>query len=228
MNKLIFLCALLYAGTNAISQDCSKFYPLFEGVTSQITSYGANQKVAGIIDYRVDKIQKNSGVVLATMNTTIKDKKGKLITETNYEVSCSGDGVSIDFKSMMSSFNLKQFENLETEISGTNLELPNNLSIGQELPDASVNIKINMSGINMETAININNRKVIGKEDVTTPAGTFNCYVIRYNSEVSTMGMNQSSESKQWITEGIGMVKQEDYNKKGKVSSSSLLTAFSK
>jgi hypothetical protein len=162
------------------------------------------------------------------MNTTIKDKKGALIAETDYQVNCSGDVVSIDFKSMMSQHSLKQFENLETEVTGTNLDLPNNLSVGQELPDASMNIKINMSGINMETAININNRKVIGKEDVTTPAGTFNCYVISYSTDLSTMGMNQSSNAKQWITEGVGMVKQEDYNKKGKISSSSLLTAFSK
>jgi len=39
--------------------------------------------------------------------------------------------------------------------------------------------------------------------------------------------MTQTSNSKQWIAEGVGMVKQEDYQR-GKVSSSSVLTKFSK
>jgi hypothetical protein len=212
-----------------LSQDCSTFYPFSEGTTMQITSYGTNKKVAAIVDYTVKDVSTVSGVETATMNTTIKDKKGELIAESEYEMSCTGDRVSIDFKSMMSPQIVKQFKDLKTEITGTNLDLPNNLSVGQTLPDASMQMKISMSGINMDMATQITNRKVIDTEVVTTPAGTFDCYVITYNTDINmSMGMNQSSNAKQWISEGVGMVKQEDYNDKGKVTSSSLLTSFSR
>ncbi len=211
------------------SQNCSKFYPFSEGTTMEITSYGKNQKVAATIDYIVKGVSIVSGNETATMNTVIKDKKGKPIMETDYEMICSNDLVSIDFKSMMSPQLMNQFKDMETEVSGTNLNLPNSLSVGQTLPDASIEIKINMSGIKMDIATNMTNREVIGEEAITTPAGTFDCYVITYSMEVAmSMGVNQSSSAKQWISEGVGMVKQEDYNKKGKITSSSLLTAFNK
>ena len=43
---------LFIVGVNA-QNDCSKFYPLKEGVKFQITSYGKNDKVAAVIDYVV-------------------------------------------------------------------------------------------------------------------------------------------------------------------------------
>jgi hypothetical protein len=222
------LVALLLFTFPILSQECSTFYPFSEGTTMQITSYGANQKIAAIVDYTVTNVSTVSGVETATMNSTIKDKKGELIAETNYEMSCTGDRVSIDFKSMMSPQIMQQFKDMKTEITGTNLDLPNSLSVGQTLPDASMEIKISLSGINMDMATQIKNRKVIDKESVTTPAGTFVCFVITYNSDLNmSMGMSQSNSGKQWISEGVGMVKQEDYNEKGKVTSSSLLTSFS-
>ena len=229
IKKTSIAFVFLISTITVFSQNCSKFYPFSEGTTMEITTYGANQKVAAIIDYTIKKVSIVSGNETATMNTVIKDKKGNLIMETDYEMSCSNDQVSIDFKSMMNPQVMKQFKDMETEVTGTNLNLPNSLSIGQTLPDAAVEIKMNMSGINMDIATKMTNREVIDKESITTPAGTFDCYVITYTTEVAmSMGMNQSSSAKQWISEGVGMVKQEDYNKKGKTTSSSLLTALNK
>lgn len=229
VKKTITAFTLLLSTFSMISQSCSTFYPFSEGATMQITSYGANQKVAAIIDYIVKDITTVSGIETAKMNTIIRDKKGDLVTESNYEMSCTGDRVSIDFKSMMNPQLLKQFKDMETEITGTNLDLPNELSVGQTLPDASMDMKISMSGINMEMGTQIKNRKVIARESVTTTAGTFDCFVITYNIDINmSMGMSQSNSAKQWISEGVGMVKQEDYNERGKITSSSMLTAFNK
>jgi len=227
--KNTIVLVTLFLTSIGFSQNCSKYYPFSEGTTMEITSYEKNQKVAATIDYIVKDVSIISGNETATMSTVIKDKKGKPIMETDYEMICSNDLVSIDFKSMMSPQLMKQFKDLETEVSGTNLNLPNDLSIGQTLPDASIVIKMNMSGIKMDIATKMTNREVIGEESITTPAGTFDCLVITYSMEVAmSMGVNQNSSAKQWISEGVGMVKQEDYNKKGKITSSSLLTAFSK
>ncbi len=229
IKKVSIAIVFLISTITVFSQGCSKFYPFSEGVTSQITSYGANQKVSATIEYTVENVSIVSGIETATMNTIIKDKKGELIMETDYEMSCSNDQVSIDFKSMMNPQIMKQFKDLETEVTGTNLSLPNNLSVGQTLPDASIDIKISMSGIKMDMATKITNRKVIDRESITSPAGTFDCYVITYTTELAmSMGVSQSSTAKEWIAEGVGMVKHEDYDKKGKLTNSSLLTALNK
>jgi hypothetical protein len=82
-----------------------------------------------------------------------------------------------------------------------------------------------MGAVKMAMGVEMKDRIVEGMETITTPAGTFECYIISY--EVKTrMGLNKTNTAKQWIAKGFGLVKQEDYNKKGKVISSSLLTAF--
>lgn len=225
-----FIISLLLLATvfpQASAQTgCSKFYPLKEGTKAELTSYDKKGKIAAVVDYTIlNKTQTSEGEV-ATMKSSIKDDKGKLIAETEYDVTCDGTKISIDYNSMVSPMMMEQFQNMEYDISGVDLEIPNNLSVGQELPDAEMNMKISMSGINMNMDLTITNRKVIGKEDVTTPAGTFSCFVITYDM-ITKMGMTQTSNSKQWIAEGVGMVKQEDYQR-GKVSSSSVLTKFSK
>ena len=221
----LLLIATVFPQASA-QTGCSKFYPLKEGTKAEITSYDKKGKIAAVVDYIVLNKSKTSEGEVATMKSSIKDDKGKLIAETEYDVTCDGTKISIDYNSMVSPMMMEQFQNMEYDISGVDLEIPNNLSVGQELPDAAMNMKISMGGINMNMDLTITNRKVIGKEDVTTPAGTFSCFVITYDM-TTKMGMTQTSNSKQWIAEGVGMVKQEDYQR-GKVSSSSVLTKFSK
>ena len=79
---------------------------------------------------------------------------------------------------------------------------------------------------NMSTLIT--DREVLGKESVTTPAGTFDCYIITQSTHIKSMAANQKRTTKQWIAEGVGVVKSEDYNKKGKLDGTSVLTSFSK
>lgn len=227
--KKIFITAFVALGltSTALSQTgCSKFYPFKKGTRAELTSYDKKGKVAAVVDYVVlDKTQTTQGAV-ATMKSTIKDEKGKLIAETEYDITCDGTKISIDYNAMMSPMLMDQFQNMEYDISGIDLEIPNNLSVGQELPDAEMNMKISVSGINMNMDMTITDRKVAAQEDVTTPAGTFNCYLITYKI-TTKMGMTQTSNAKQWIAKDVGMVKQEDYQR-GKLSSKSVLTKFSK
>lgn len=59
-----------------------------------------------------------------------------------------------------------------------------------------MNMKINMSGTNMSMTVEITDREVIGKETITSPAGSFNCFVITYATDMKR-GMCQRSSLKQ-------------------------------
>ena len=209
------------------TQECNSYYPLVEGIKAQITSYDKKGKIAAVVDYQILDVRIDNDEKIAKITTTVQDKKGKQIAASNYDVSCNGDVVSIDFKSLVSPQLLDQYKNLDFEITGTNIEIPNNLNVGDKLPDSNMEMIMNMAGINMTMNIAMTDRKVTGQENITTPAGTYNCLVISYNTEFN-MGMSKKGTAKQWLSEGVGMVKQEDYNGKGKLISSSMLTAFSK
>ncbi|RMB56740.1 hypothetical protein EAX61_13110 [Dokdonia sinensis] len=226
--KILYLTIIAIAFTiSANAQDCSTFYPFSEGVSWEITSYGKKGKIEAVTNYNVSQVRSEGSEEIATFQTKVSDKKGEVIVEGGYDVKCFGDTVSIDFKSLMNAMMAQQYGEMDVTFTGTDINLPNNLTVGQELDDADMKMNMNMGGIGMNINVAMTDRKVIAQESVTTPAGTFDCYVLTYTTNVKTV-MSRSFSGKQWIAPGVGMVKQEDYNKKGKVTSSSELTAFSK
>ncbi len=219
----IILC---FAFINAQS-DCSNFYPLAQGTAFQYTSYNKKGKTEGIVDYKVTKVATTTSGSEATMTMNYKDHKGKEILTTDYTYSCDGNMVKIDYESLIPSQMLQQYDGMEMDISGTDIELPNDLSVGQELSDANVSVKVNMSGISMNIAVDMVGRKVEKKESITTPSGTYDCFVIYSENKTKIMVTNQTFPSRIWLAEGVGMVKQESYSKNGKLIGSTLLTKYS-
>lgn len=223
MRTIMLICAFFCFTSAVIAQDCSKYFPMDEGTKFQVTVYDKKDKVSGIMDYVVKEVNGNT----ATMFYEMRDEKGKMITSSEYGVTCTDDGVKIDFSSMMSPELLGQYKDMEVEMSGTDLLYPNNITAGQSLPDADVLMTVKMPPLNMKMNMNFFNRKVGGNESVTTPAGTFDCYVISYDSEAK-MGFKMTSSNKLWLSEGYGMIKSETYNKKGDLIGKSVLTSFQK
>jgi uncharacterized protein DUF3108 len=209
---------------------CSKYYPLEEGTAFQYTSYNKKDKADGVTDYKITKVANSNGQTTATMELRLTDKKGKEVYSSNYNFTCTGTGIKIDYKSLFPSQMMKQYEDmgLEMDITGTDIELPNNLSVGQDLADANVAISMNMGAMKMNIKVDMTNRKVEKKEKVTTPAGTFDCFLITETNTSKTMGATHEMQSKLWLTEGVGMIKQELYKKNGGLMSRSVLTKLNK
>lgn len=220
---ILFVCTLFFSAT-AISQNtCEAYYPFEEGAKFEITSFNKKGKKESIVNYEVTKIDNN----VATIKTKISDEKGKEITTTNYQITCEGSSISIDFKSMMNPDLFKQYKDMEMEMTGNNIELPNDLQVGQTLKDANLNMAMNMGGLKMNMSLDMINRKVNAKESITTPAGTFDCYALSYTTEMK-VGMKMIFKIKEWIAKGVGVVKSESYNKNGKLMGYSELTSISK
>jgi hypothetical protein len=215
---LMFLISI-----TTISQNCSTYYPFKEGAKFQITSFNPKGKKESVMDYEIVSIKND----VATIHTKITDAKGKEVTSASYDMTCNAEGVSIDFKSLMNPEMLKQYKDMEIDMKGSNIELPNNLSVGQNLKDAQLIMTLNMGAMKMNMTIDMVNRKVNSKESITTEAGTFNCFALSYNSEMK-IGLKQSFEIKEWISDGVGLVKSETYNKGGKLMGYSELTSISK
>jgi len=235
MKKLLFpiLSLLLIAG-NASAQCSNAFYRLQEGSEFEMTTYNKKDKPQGRIVYLISQVQEKGGAYEATFTNKIYDDKDKMVTEGDYVVICEGDYLKIDMQRLTASMEqLSAYDQMEVEAEGSFLELPSTLEVGQTLPDGHTTMKIKMSEGNMAMstiAIDILNRKVTAMESLTTPAGTFECYKITYNTDMNmkVMGFANKStfNSAEWVAKGVGVVKTETYDKKGNLNSYSLLTAY--
>lgn len=199
-----------------------------------MTHYSVKDKVTGKSLSQILSVDDNGGVLTAHIKGTAFDKKGEEITSMNFEYICDNGVLKMDMNKFIPVDMFGSDTDIEFEMKGDYLELPKSLEIGQSLKDGMIEGKMTMEGnpamANMALAVKIFNRKVEAKEDITTPAGSFSCYKISYEMESSTkvMGINNKVNLKgiDYLSEGVGVIKTESYNKKGNLSSYSLLTGY--
>lgn len=226
LKALTSLVFILIISSSLIAQNaCSKYYIFKEGVKFEMTAYDKIDKPTGIVKYEIINVTGNT----ATLKNEIFDEKGKSVLSSELGLICENDGLSIDFKSLMNNQVLEQYKEMDMDIdmSGTNIQIPNNLSPGQTLPDAKLIMTMSMSSISVKMEVQIINRKVLKNETLSTPAGNFDCVLISSDREMKmemAMGRSTTMSSKQWLAEGVGMVKSEEYDQKGNLISKSILT----
>lgn len=230
-NLLLLLCIGLAV---PVYSQCDYLYDLNEGTVFEMESFSANNKKQGRVLNKVVNFTETGNSFKATLESKIFDKKDKEAHTGEYQMICENGVMKIDMRQFIPNESLEAFQDAEIEMSGDYLTFPSDLAVGQSLEDGNMNVSISASGgmMNMTMETLITDRKVESKEQITTPAGTFDCYKVSYKLQSATkmMGMNMAHEFRNtdWISEGVGVVRTETYNSKGKLTSYTVLTRFEK
>jgi len=110
------------------------------------------------------------------------------------------------------------------------------MAAGQSLQDVNFKMEVMNKGA-VFSVINLDqtNRKVEGKESVTSAAGTWEAWKITYDGRFratiggpSGIGIPFNFKSTEWFAPGFGIVKTETYNKNDKLMGSTLITTIKK
>jgi hypothetical protein len=225
MKQIFYSIALSLVSTFSYSQTCDMFLPLEEGTTWEVTSYNAKGKEQDTqINTITSKKTIDSGEE-ATVKMEIKDAKEKDQIDMEYTVLCTADHLEMDMTMFIPEIPDTEGEGVEVKMTTKNLEFPNTLTEGLELAPGSMNMSTSMNGIKMMSMeVKIEDRKVTGNELLTTPAGTFKCYIITQTTTVKMGFINRSTTSTTYFAENVGVVKTENFDKKGKLESYQVLT----
>lgn len=228
INKIISLFAIILLIPAVQAQDCKLFFPENIGTIREMTNYDKKDRLTGRVHQTISDKNVSGGNISMDVETVIYDDKNEELNRSKVEVGCENGVFKIDMSDYVDEM-LEAYKEMDVELKGDNLQFPPNMSVGDELPEGNINIKVSSSGITMVNMdVTIKNRKVEGKEEITTPAGSFDCLKISYDTETKTNMFTINTSGIEWIAEGVGVIKSENYNKKGKLSSYSLLTKFEK
>ena len=231
MKKASLVFATLFSLIQfSFAQDCSQsFYAMKEGTKIVMTNFNDKGKVTSTNETLIKSIKADGSNFDATVEATMKNDKGKVLSEgKSYNVKCENGTIKLDISSMMMSDFASQMKNMEVTISGSGIDIPPTLTEGMTLSDGTTEMKMGTNGMTfMNWKFDIKNRKVEKKESITTPAGTFLCYKITYDMDVKVM-VKRSMKTVQWLAPGVGIVKSESYNQKGELESYMELTKFEK
>lgn len=230
--------ANLAEGLVMVGGDCTDFIWFKEGAMMKFEARDGKGKSVSQSEMMINKVYQNDAVTVAEVNMKDNDKN-----EFTMQFKCAGDKLYMDFASaieqMMAKTNpeskdavRKASENVEMGFSDGFMSFPKNMYPGQKLDDAVFTIKTKSANTTMDVTTSLTGRKVVAKEKITTPAGTFDCVKVVGN-RATTMyllgkerNMGKPTQEHVWIAPGIGTVKQENYTEKGKLESMSHLIEF--
>jgi len=226
-----FLLLVLFSGlicSLIVGQDCPMYYPVRENTQMEYKQYDKKGGLTGSSVQKITGIKTSANSTVAEISAEHFDAKGKSLGTVQLTAKCEAGIFYIDMKNYMSQQSSDQFKDMEMTVEGGNLEMPSDLKAGDVLKNGDLKMSFSNAGMTMmNMTISITNRKVEAVENVTTPAGTFECYKISYDIATKMM-INVKMKGTEWYAKNVGLVKSESYNNDGKLMGSNLLTGLTK
>jgi hypothetical protein len=219
---LFSACSIFSIQTEA---QCDVLSIFKEGTQTTMTHYEANGKVSAFTKTTYKDLQKTAEGVNITANTISYDKKDKMTASSDYTMKCINGVLYFDMK-MYTPQGANAPKNMDMSIEGADLEMPTDLEVGKKLNDAHMTFTLSSTEMPipaMKTELFIRNRKVEAKENITTPAGTFECYRISEDSEIKSI-FTVKAKTVMWFSPKYGNIKTESYKENGKLTGKSELT----
>lgn len=106
--------------------------------------------------------------------------------------------------------------------AGGESSLPSDMAPGDVLADVHAFVK----ALGLTMKISVTERKALRYETITTPAGTFDCIVVRERKVEKGMGRNRHTVADTWYARGIGMVRHDTYSPEFELQTSERLVSI--
>lgn len=214
MSAVMSAAAMMLAGgyyVSAQDYDKSGYCPLTEGMVLEYVNYDADGAVTGSY---VLKVASASGTLqkgTVVFDQYFYDADGRPVLGDGgnlpMEVTVGPDGT---VSRMNDAGKVMKVQDIMSK--GDASSVPSGLKTGMSIPDGSLKVKIGMISATIETK----DRKVVDHKEITVPAGTFDCFLVKEEQVTRTVG-SRTEKIETWYAAGIGCVKQTVYDRKGRL-----------
>jgi len=223
---------LLFTNNNALfAQDCKNYYYMINNAEVQMTMYDKNGVKSGTMTWKISGVKKDGTAFSSAVVSTLSDEKGAEIAKGNGLYKCDGGRLMADMRMSLPQDQAKQLK-MNASLNDSYIEYPVSMQEGMQLPDGLLSMDMNNNGMASNMNFEIRNRKVVGKEKITSEAGSWDAYKITYDAvmkiKMAGIGIPMNMKTTEWFVPNFGIVKTETFNKKGKKMGSSLLTKLKK
>lgn len=224
MKRVLFIvtCAvLIVSGTYA--QDCTIYSAYEEGNSYKMVHYDKKDKPTGFTVSTVKQRNTIPGGVAMIFNQQY-DNYDEYTFESEFEVRCVNGDVIVDMRKFIDPNSMAAYQDMEIEVQADDFTLPKNAGPGDKLDDGSVTVTVDTgTPVRVTLTVTMSNRQVVSKENVETPAGSFDCLKISYDILTQVGFMKIQASAVEYFNEEHGVIRSESFNKKGKLTGYSVV-----
>ena len=258
MRKVLFLLTTGLLSLETYSQECFLYYPKQPNSRLEYNCYSKNELDATVVkEYTFQNEELDT--LLVFEKAEVFDLQGNSTASAETKSMCVK---GYYYRGNIPSLNIKILPGEFLTSVGGNIwqGWPTKLNVGDTLTGYITTVSVFTKGatagdivlstigfglvgailtvaftpsLSFNTQTDIFDRKVETIEEITTMAGTFECYKITFHASVSKITPNKKSSKKEnignsatisWYATNIGLVKQEEYDGDGNLSSYMVLT----
>lgn len=205
------------------AQDmCNQFFPFEHFKSMTFKSYDSRDRYEGSQTWEVIELKQEDGTKIAVVNLLVVDADGEELVLNEFTARCEGGTYYLSMEAAhLSQFSENIMEDIDIEIRGDDISLPNQISEGTNLPDASMDLTFK-GMITVNANMQITNRTVDERTTVSIPVGDIEAWKISYDTQVR-VGITVRGSVVDYVAEKYGTVRTESYNRRGRLQSYSVL-----
>lgn len=110
----------------------------------------------------------------------------------------------------------------DIKVSGNAPILPESPTVGAKLENCTISIE------SLATTADYTNVRISKHEELTTPAGTFDCWCLEFDTATKMAFIKAITKTEQWMAKDVGVVKTVVKDKKGGIQSVTELVSIEK
>jgi hypothetical protein len=210
--KLLLLLGAIVCSVEIYAQDCNGYYFLQNNKTIEMAILNKKGEQSAKQVYTVSNVNNSGSTTTADLNSEMFNSKGKSMATSKAKIRCDGGVMMVDMKlSMPQQPGSPMAGETDVKADDIYMEYPPSMNVGDNLKNASMHMDFDNNGMKQSIDMDVFDRKVEGKEKITTPAGSWDCYKISYKSKIrmKTMGigMPMNIEGIEYFAPGFGVVK---------------------
>lgn len=238
LKPIIASLTLLFAVPVCIAGN--PFVPSEKGTALTYVNRDRKGNIIGRSVQTVTDIAETAEGTVITINDRALDADGKPLTadtsamsDITVQIRISGDRVifpmeNIDQLIAEIKESILGNDDIDFTVAMDEICYPLHPQVGQQLETVHISMSLKSNDRQFDIIkITIKDRSITGRETVTVPAGTFDCWTVNETEVMKTpIGMGTTTQSVTWYAEGIGEVKSQTLNKRGKLEESSELVSI--
>jgi hypothetical protein len=222
--KLLITTAFIFLFILPIQaqEACNQYFPFEHFRSMTFGSYDSRDRYEGSQTWEVQELKEENGEKIAVVHLIIREADGRRLMENIFTARCSVGTYYINMEAThLNQFSAQMTEGVDVEIKGDDISLPNQFHEGMNLPDARMDI-VFRGMITINANMHIFNRKVDGRTSVSTPIGQLEAWKIAYDTTLRA-GLSVRGSTIDYVAEKYGTVRTENYNRRGRLQSYSVL-----
>ncbi len=217
MKEFSYLALLFFIPIFSFAQNGCITYLPDEGTKMTYYNYDKKGKQQSSTTTEIVSVKIKGDVTYYKVHQLVSTGKKKNDYETDMTFKCEGNNFVVDMQSILNSEQMAAYQDASLVVESEDMFIPGNLEPGMELNDGSINVMVKMDYLTTNITARVFYRQVLAREEITTPAGTYQAWKIEGNVESKFAFMRVAVRILEWYVEDVGIVRSETYDNKGKM-----------